>query len=189
MRRTAVAALVLLAMPAAAMAGGMPQLDFKNPLTTSQVVWLIFIFASLYVLLARWGLPKVADVLEARAVSIAEDLEAARASKAESDAAVAASNEATRKANAEAQAEIAASVARAKDSAAAQAAELNARLEAQLAAAEQSISAARAAALGALREVATETADVVITRLTGRAPARALVDQAVDVALTARGQG
>ena len=189
MRRIAVAAIVLLAMPAAAMAEGMPQLDFENPLTTSQVFWLVVIFASLYVLLSRWGLPKVAGVLEARAVSIAEDLEAARKSKADSDAAVAASNAATRKANAEAQAEIAASVARAKDSAAAQSAELNARLDAQLDAAEQSIAVARAAALGALREVATETADVVITRLTGRVPGRALVDQAVGAALAARGQG
>ncbi len=124
MRRIAVAAIILLALPAAAMAEGMPQLDFKNPLTTSQVVWLVFIFSALYFLLSRWGLPKVADVLEARAVSIAQDLEAAQKAKAASDLAVAASNEATRAAHAEAQAEISASVARAKESAAAQAAEL-----------------------------------------------------------------
>ena len=189
MRRIAVAAVTLLALPTAALAEGMPQLDFKNPLTTSQVVWLVFIFSVLYVLLSRWGLPKVADVLEARAVSIAQDLDAAHQAKAASDVAVAASNEATRVAHAEAQAEISASVARAKAAAAAQAAELNARLEAQLAAAEERIGAARASALGALRQVATETADVVITRLTGRVPGRGLVDQAVGAAQAARGQG
>ena len=189
MRRIAVAAVTLLAFPAAAMADGMPQLDFKNPLTTSQVVWLVFIFSALYFLLARWGLPKVADVLEARATSIASDLDAARQAKSASDAAVSAMNEATRKAHTAAQAEIAAAVERSKQAAAAQAAALNARLDEQLAAAEQRIAAARAAAMGALRQVATETADVVVTRLTGTAPGRAALDQAVGAALAARGQG
>ena len=31
---------------------GMPQLDFKNPLTISQVVWLAIIFFALYLLLS-----------------------------------------------------------------------------------------------------------------------------------------
>ena len=188
MRRIAVAAVALLALPTAALAEGMPQLDFKNPLTTSQVVWLVLIFSALYFMLARWGLPKVADVLEARAAAIARDLELARQAKADSDAAVAASNAATRQAHAAAQTEIAAAVSRAKESAAAQAAELNTRLETQIAAAEQRIAAARTAALGALRQVATDTADLVVTRLTGRTPARAALDQAIGDALAARGQ-
>lgn len=189
MRRIAFATTVLLALPAVALAEGMPQLDFKNPLTTSQVVWLAVIFSLLYLLLSRWALPKVADVLEARAVAIGEDLEAARKAKFAADAAVAASNEATRKAQVEAQAEIAASAARAKETTLAQAAELSARLEAQLVAAEQRINAARASAMGALRQVATDTADVVITRLTGTAPARAALELAVGDVLAARGQG
>ncbi len=188
MRRIAVAAVTLLALPTAALAAGMPQLDFKNPLMISQVVWLVIIFSFLYVLLARWALPKVAGVLEARATSIAADLDLARDAKAKSDAAVAAMNEATRKAHAAAQAEIAAAVERSKENAAAQTAELNARLEAQLAAAEARIGAARAGAMQALREVATDTADVVVTRLTGRAPGRAALDQAVAAVLAARGQ-
>jgi F-type H+-transporting ATPase subunit b len=167
----------------------MPQLDFANPLTTSQVVWLVAIFSFFYLSVARWGLPKVADVLEARADAIARDLEAARKAKADSDAAVAAMNEATRKAHAAAQAEIAAAVEHSKESAAAQSAEVNARLEEQLAAAEQNVAAARAAAMGALRQVATETADVVVARLTGRPAGRAAMDQAIGAALAARGQG
>jgi F-type H+-transporting ATPase subunit b len=189
MRRIAVIAIALLALPPAAMAGGLPQFDFKNPLTTSQVIWLVVIFAALYLLLSRWGLPKVATVLEVRAASIAGDLEAAHKAKAESDAVVAAMNEATHKAHAAAQAEIAAATEHAKENAAAQAAELNERLEAQLAEAEQRIAAARAAAMAALRQVATDTADTVVTRLTGRVPGRAAIDQAVSAALAARGQG
>ena len=74
-----------LLLPAAARAEGMPQLDFANPLTTSQVVWGAIIFAVLYVLLARIGLPKVAEVIEQRARHIASDLETAQKSKAQAD--------------------------------------------------------------------------------------------------------
>jgi len=189
MRRIALAAIALLATPAAAMAEGLPQFDLKNPLTISQVVWLAVIFFGLYLTLARWALPQVAEVLEARAVSIARDLEAARQAKTESDAAVAGVTAATRHAHAEAQAEIARAVAAAKEVTAAQSAELHARLDAQLAGAEQRIEAARTAAMGALRQVATETAIDVITRLTGRPASAGAVDTAVGDALTARGQG
>ena len=76
-----------LLLPAVARAEGMPQLDFANPLTTSQVVWGVIIFAVLYVLLARIGLPKVGEVIEQRARHIAADLETAQKSKAQADAA------------------------------------------------------------------------------------------------------
>jgi F-type H+-transporting ATPase subunit b len=76
---------------------GMPQLDFANPLTISQVVWLAIIFFALYLLLSRWALPQVASVIEARGSSIAEDLNAARRAKAQADAAVAEFTQATAK--------------------------------------------------------------------------------------------
>jgi F-type H+-transporting ATPase subunit b len=189
MRRIAVVALVLLNLPAAAMAEGMPQLDFKNPLTISQVVWLAIIFAILYQLLARWALPQVAAVLEARAEAISRDLEAAHQAKGESDAAVASLTAATQKAQAAAQAEIAGAVAAAKEVTASQSAQMHARLDAQLAAAEQRIDAARVGAMGALRQVAAETADVMVTRLTGRAGSAGAVAAAVEVAMAARGLG
>ncbi len=189
MRRIALAAIALLATPAAAMAEGLPQFDLKNPLTISQVVWLAIIFFGLYLMLARWALPQVAEVLEARAVSIGRDLEAARQAKTESDAAVAGVTAATRQAQAEAQAEISRAVAAAKEITAAQSTELHARLDAQLAGAEQRIDAARTAAMGALRQVATETAVAVITRLTGRPASAGAVETAVGDVLTARGQG
>ncbi len=65
---------------------------------------------------------------------------------------------------------------------------LNARLDAQITEAEQRIHAARAAALGALRQVASETATAVVTRLTGMTPDAATVDRAVGTQLAARGQ-
>ena len=57
----------VLARPLAAMAAGMPQLDFSSPLTISQVVWGAIIFGVLYLMLSRAALPRVASVLHERA--------------------------------------------------------------------------------------------------------------------------
>src|SRR6185312_16397439 len=106
--RIALAASGLLMLPAAAMAEGMPQLDFQNPLTTSQVVWGAIIFIVLYILAARFALPKVGVVLEERARHIARDLAGAEAAKANADTGVEEAMAATAKARADAQAAIAA---------------------------------------------------------------------------------
>ena len=165
---------------------GMPQLDFHNPLTISQAVWLVLIFVALYLALSNWALPKVAHVLEARAKTIAADLDAARGAKGQADAAIAELTAATLAAQATARGEIATAVAAAKEATDAQAVILNAKLEAQLATAEHQIEAARAAAVGALRQVASETTSVVVTRLTGVAANQVAIDSAVDIALAAR---
>jgi F-type H+-transporting ATPase subunit b len=182
-------AIALLTTPAAAWAEGMPQLDFKSPLTVTQVYRGAAIFVVLYVLLARIGLPKVGAVIEQRAVHIAADLDAAKAQKAQADAAVAELTATLQRSRAEAHAEINQAVDQAKAATATQAAALNARLEAQLKAAEARINEARAAAMGALHQVATDTATTVIARLTGASPDPRRVDVAVAAALTARGHG
>jgi len=163
-----------------------PQIDFANPLTKSQVVWLGLIFLTLYLLLDRWALPRVGEVLEARAARIAGDLEAAQAAKLKSDEAVAEVLAATKKAQAEAQAAVNAAAEAAKAEAASQAANANARLDAQLSAAEARINAARAAAMGALREVAADATADVVTRLTGVVMTTETIENAVDRALAAR---
>jgi F-type H+-transporting ATPase subunit b len=187
MSRLLLAALLLV--PAAAHAEGMPQLDFANPLTISQVVWLAIIFAVLYVLTSRVALPKVGEVLEERATHIARDLESAQAAKSKSDAAVTEVTEATAKARAEAQAAINAALDQAKAAAAKQTAELNERLDRQLADSEAQIAAARNAAMGALRMVATDTAGTMVARLTGTAADSAALDRVIGRELAARGVG
>jgi F-type H+-transporting ATPase subunit b len=182
-------AVAFVVMPGAAWAEGMPQLDFKTPLTVAQVVWGAAIFIVLYVLLSRVGLPKVGAVIEQRAVHIAADLDAAKAQKAQADAAVAELTATMQRSRAEAQGEINQAVDQAKAAAAVQAGALNARLEAQLKTAEARISEARGAAMSALHQVATDTATTVIARLTGASPDPRRVDSAVAAALTARGQG
>jgi F-type H+-transporting ATPase subunit b len=179
----------MLLLPVAAMAEGMPQLDFKTPLTISQVVWGTIIFVVLYILLSRNALPQVESVLQERAATISKDLDEARAAQVSADAGMAEADAATAKARAEAQAAINAALDEAKQAAAAQAEVLNARLEKQLQDSEAQIAQARASAMGALRQVATETAAVVLTRLTGTAPDAGRLDGAIRSALAARGIG
>ena len=188
LRRAGFAAF-LLSLSASAHAQGMPQLDFSNPLTISQVVWGAVIFLALYFIFSGWGLPLVGSVLAERDARINGDLEAAREAKARADAAVAELTEATHKSRAEAQAALKAAVEQAKTEAAQRAQALNERLEQQLQEAEHRIADARRTALGALRQVATDTASLVVSRLTGRAPDPQAIESAVAAALSARGQG
>ena len=163
----------------------MPQLDFSNPLTIAQVVWMAIIFGALYHILARYTLPQVAEVVDGRANRIASDLESARAAKAQSDAAIAEVNEAGRRASAEAQAAINNAIAQVKAEAQEQSRAADERLNKQLEEAEKRIGEARRAAMGALREVARDTAGALVTRLTGQAPDSSAVQGAVEGAMAA----
>ncbi|HVY17683.1 MAG TPA: hypothetical protein VHB27_20860 [Rhodopila sp.] len=182
-------AVALLTFPTVAMAVGMPQLDLANPLTTAQVVWGAIIFIVLYILLARGGLPRVASVLDERAAKISADLDAARAAKAKADADSAQALTAQKQARADAQNAINAAVNEAKAAAASQAETLNARLDKQLHDAEAQIAQARVSAMGAVRQVATETASLVVSRLSGVPANAAAVDKAVGAAMATRGIG
>jgi F-type H+-transporting ATPase subunit b len=188
MRRRIIATIALALLPAAARAAeGMPQLNFANPLVLSQVVWLAIIFLALYLLISRWGLPQVATVLATRESRIQSDLDGARAAKARADEAVRELTAASARARTEAQAAINHAADQAKQQAATQTEALNLRLEQELTAAEHRIEAARQAALGALRDVATETASVLVGRLTNREADQQAVGSAVGSVLAARG--
>lgn len=188
-RRVLSLAAALLALPAAAQAQGMPQLNFANPLTLSQVWWGAAIFIVFFLLCWLWGLPQVASVLERRAASIAADLDTARQAKQQADQFVTETTQAIARARAEAQGSINQAVDAAKQQAAAQNAELNTRLEAQIAESESRIAEARQSALQALRTVASDTTSTIVARLTGGAADPARVETAVVQALAARGQG
>lgn len=168
-------------------AGGMPQLDFTNPLTLSQVIWGAIIFIVLYIVLSRFVLPLVGEVLEERAAHIARDLEAARASKEQADSGMTQGNAAIARARTEAQAAVNQALDEAKSAAAAQAETLNQQLESRLREAEAQINAARTQAMGALSQVASDTATEVVARLTGTRPDAARVDNSVGAVMVRRG--
>jgi F-type H+-transporting ATPase subunit b len=187
------AVTLLAALPAVARAaeehggGGMPQLRFDDPAVIAQIVWLFIIFGLLYFIMSNIALPRVAEVLEERRLRIEADLGVAQDAKARADAALAEHQAATARARAEAQSAIASAVAAAQAEAGAKADALNAKLAAQVEAAERRIDAARASAMGALRQVSADTAESLITKLIGSAD-RAVVDAAVGRELSSRGR-
>ncbi len=186
MKRPTALALTL-AVTGVAHADTMPQLDPAHGLLIAQIVWGAVIFVAFYLLASRWGLPRVGAILTFRAGTIAADLERAHNDKMDADAAVAELTAARRAAYAQSQAAIAEAASRAKAEAAARNAEQDARLDKQLAESEAQIGSARASAMGALRQVATETASAVVARLTDGHSDEHRVDQAVRDLLAERG--
>ncbi|HUW80927.1 MAG TPA: F0F1 ATP synthase subunit B [Acidocella sp.] len=186
MNRLRITALLSLSPTAAFAEGTMPQMDFHNPLTSAQVLWMVVIMVVLYLLLSRWGLPEMGKVLENRAAVIARDLAAARSAKTEADQAVAQLNATITQARKKAHADVADMIANATARAAADAAELAARLDKTLGESEERIEAGRVAALAAIKPVAEATASSILLKLTGSAPGPDILSQRVDDVLAAR---
>ncbi|NPD66181.1 hypothetical protein HN018_20185 [Lichenicola cladoniae] len=178
--------LGMIAVIRPAAAAGMPQLQFNNPLTLGQVFWGAIIFLVLYLLLSRSALPRVASVLAERRGRIEGDLDAAKAARREADTAIAELRLARRQASVEATAIVDKVVADAREQAAIRTRDMNQRLEAEIARAELAVSAARQTALGSLRVIASDTAQLLVERLTGGTADHALVQAKVDTALAAR---
>lgn len=157
--------------------GGLPQFD---PVWwPGQIVWLLLIFAVLYVVLSKVLLPKVGGAIETRNEKIAGDLAEARRLKEEAEAQSAAA--AAEMAEARARAHRTAAEAKAK--AAAEAAEREAAEQAVIdqrtAEAEAKIRAAREAAMANVRGIAIDTAQAITAKLTGQAASTKEVEDAM----------
>lgn len=157
--------------------GGLPQLQFQH--WPGQIVWLLVIFAVLYVLLSKVFLPRVGGALEARDQKIAGDMAEARVLRDQAEAeAKAAETEMT-----EARAKAGRTAAEAKARSAAESAERQGALEAELgeklAAAETRIRASRDKAMGQVRGIAADTAKAIAEKLTGVPASQAEIDKAL----------
>lgn len=180
--------LAAAAAPAAASAAsGMPQLDFSNPLTVTQAVWLLVIFAGLYLVLSRVALPPVAHVLERRAAVIRTDLDAAKGASDAAKAVRAERDKAEARARSDAQAAVRTAVEDAKAKGAGALAAVEQRLAGELRAAESRIAAARAGAMGEIAAVASDAASAAVQRVAGFVPDQGAVQAAVATHLATRG--
>jgi F-type H+-transporting ATPase subunit b len=152
---------------------------FQSEHFPSQLVWLTISFVLLYVLMSKLALPRIAGIFAERSRVIGDDLAAAEHLKEQSDTARSAYEKAL--ADARARAQGIASSTREQQTREAEAA--NKRLEAQLnerlAAAEQSIAASRAAAMGHVRAIASDTAAAIVERLIGKTPDAQELDAAL----------
>lgn len=162
----------------------MPQLHAPDFLP--QLFWLAIIFAVLYLLMARLALPRVGEVIDARAKRIADDLDRASALKSEAEQARAeherALEEARAKANEFRRRAEGEAAQKAAQRLAAQGTELGDRIKA----AETRIAEARAAALRGLDTMAADAAREAMRRLTGIDVPQ---DDAVRAAASVRGAG
>lgn len=177
---------LLVASAPGAYATGMPQLDFANPLVTGQVMWGAVIFFIFYIALSRVMLPRVGRVLEDRSKRISGDLDVARAAKHDADKAVAELQQARKDAMAEAQAHLQSVLDEEHRAAEKQMQDINARLATEIAQAEQRVAEEKARALSALKEIAADTTQALVQRLTGVAPDAQLVAQKVQGACAQR---
>jgi F-type H+-transporting ATPase subunit b len=155
--------------PAGEHGGKFPPFDSTN--FASQLVWLALTFGALYLLMSRVALPRIGSILETRRHRISDDLAQSNELGAQSQAVLAAHEQALNDARGRAQ--TLESEARQSTSATTEARrkELDAGLNTRIAEAEKSIAASRASAMSNVRGIASEAAGAIVERLTGLRPA------------------
>lgn len=142
----------------------MPQFD--PAVFAPQIIWLVLVFAALYLVASR-SLPKVERVVEDRRAKIAGDLAAAERARAEADAAATGRTTELGEARAEALKLTGSARARADALVAERLAEAEAVLAARTRDAEAALASAKAEAAAALDEVAAEAAADMVGKVAG----------------------
>ncbi|TNE59567.1 MAG: F0F1 ATP synthase subunit B [Alphaproteobacteria bacterium] len=164
--------------------GGLPQMDTST--YASQVFWLAITFTFLYLFLSRAVLPKIGQVIEERRDRIASDLDKAADLQSKSEKALEAYEGAL--ADARAKAHTLANETRERLTAESDArkAAVEAELSSKLAEADAKIAETKESALASIKDVANETAAVVVEHLIGETADAGAIQAAVDAELSAR---
>ena len=157
--------------------GGLPQFEFQH--WFGQIVYLIFLFAILYWLIAKVFAPRMRRVFDERAATISTALEAARQVQTEAAGQAEAAKAEVEQARASSRATAAAAKARVTDEANARAETEEAVVAARIAEAETAIGKTRDAAMSNVSAIASDTAAAIVERLTGKAPTGAEAAAAV----------
>ncbi|MEO8927598.1 MAG: hypothetical protein ABI306_10600 [Caulobacteraceae bacterium] len=168
-----------LPVPAAPPAGtsGLPQFDPAQ--WPGQIVWVLIVFAVLYVLFAKVFVPSVGGAIDAREAKIAGDIAEARRLKGEAEAQAKAAAGEMDEARENARQVAAGAKAQAKTAAAGRRAEEAGRLAKGFEEAEARIAATKGEAMGHVRTIAADTARAMIERLTGAAATGGEVERAL----------
>lgn len=167
-------ALLLLAAASSATAapekeGGMPQISQlgENGFVSSQLFWLIVVFALVYLVIGRSMATKVVATVEQRDQSVADDLAAAESARAAADQSEEEWRAQENAAREQARAKLAEARATGAKASEARLAAANAELDAKGAEADARISAARGAAMSEIDNVAAEAARDIVSRVAG----------------------
>ena len=156
---------------------GLPQFDLGQ--WPGEIVWLTIVFAVLLLLFYFVFSPRVGGTIADREDKISGDIGQARRLRDEAEAQSRAAAAELAEARARAQKLAADAKAAAANEAASRAAEEEARLGQVMADAEARIAAARNAAMGQVRGIATETAQAIVEKLTGQSADTAEVERAL----------
>jgi F-type H+-transporting ATPase subunit b len=148
--------------------GAFPPFDTNT--FPSQILWFVICFGVLYLLSKRLILPRVGDIVEARAAKIAGDIGEAQRLRSESDTALAAYEKALAEARSSAHRIAQTATDEAKDAADKRRVSVEAELSAKLAEAEKRIGDVKSRALADVGAIAQEAATAVVSTLIGQEP-------------------
>jgi len=157
--------------------GGLPQLDTNQ--WAGQMVWLVVIFAVFLLLMSKVFVPRLRKVIDTRGATIAEDLANARANRDEAEAQAKQAATETAEAHAAARKLAAEALARSNAEVAAATAAEDEKLGKRLGEAETRIRAQRDEAMGHVSDIASETASLLVQKLTGKAATAAALKSAL----------
>jgi F-type H+-transporting ATPase subunit b len=157
--------------------GVFPPLDAKT--FPSQIFWLVIFFGALYLLMSRVVLPRIASILETRRNRIEGDIARASALKDETEAAL----NSYQKALADARGNASDIAKSTRDAVNADIAAKQHKLDSELATkavdAEAKIAKAKAKAMEAVSDIASDTASEIVAALTGGKVTKAALAKAL----------
>jgi F-type H+-transporting ATPase subunit b len=156
--------------------GGLPQFDMSW--WPGEIVWTLIIFGVLFFLFSRVFVPPMRGTIAEREDRISGDIGEARRLRDEADAQAAAAAAETAKARAQAQKLAQEAKSKALAEAAKREAAEEARLAQTLSQAEAAINRTREQAMGHVREIAVDTAQAIVGKLTGAAATAAEIKAA-----------
>jgi len=145
--------------------GGLPQFD--PTWWPGEMVWMLIIFGVMFFLFTKVFVPKVGGAIADREDRIGGDIKEARRLKEEADAQAAAAAAETAQARAAAQKLALDAKSKAQAEASQREALEEAKLAETLAKAETQITATRDQAMTHVRDIASETAGAIVSKLTG----------------------
>ncbi len=157
--------------------GGLPQLNTDH--WAGQMLWLVVIFAVFLLLMSKLFVPRLRKVIDTRGATIAEDLANARANRDEAEAQAKQAAAETAEAHASARKLAAEALARSNAEVAAATAAEDEKLGKRLGEAETRIRGQRDEAMSHVSVIASETASLLVQKLTGKAATAAALKSAL----------
>ena len=144
-----------------------------------QLFWLALTFGLLYVLLKRFALPRVGEIIEERQARIQRDLDKAEALKTETQQALAGYEQSLSEARSRAQGLASDVRGKLMQEVDGERARIDAEIARQTADAEERIRGSKDKALSSVNDIAAETAGAIVAKLLGKEVSRDEIQSAL----------